>query len=373
MSLGFEQAGFTIRGAFDWEQRNVDTYNRNFPGEHAHKLDLFDASGAEIRKLSKVGDSEVDLVFGGPPCQGFSIGGAQDVEDERNKLVGSFARIVQQLRPKYFVMENVQGLVFDRAAPIARAFVTRVRKAGYEVVEPIQVLNAVDFGIPQRRRRVFFLGYRRDLPAPAYPTSQMPSDASVPTVWDAIGDLPVVDELEELFTNDVYTDALGTASAYASLLRGERRDPGDLSGRTVQRPEGLSGCSRTRHTKETIKRFKRTKPGNWEPISRYYRLARAGVAQTMRAGTGEDHGKHTAPRPIHPEHPRCITTREAARLHSYPDWFVFHATKWHGFRQIGNSVPPLLARAVALQIAGVLSKTRHTKPKSMQMTKQAGG
>ena len=104
------------------------------------------------------------------------------------------------------------------------------------------------------------------------------------------------------------------------------------------------------HTDLSKRRFLETRPGDTEPVSRFHKLDPEGVCNTIRAGTASDHGAFTSPRPIHPYSPRCITVREAARLHSYPDWFRFHVTKWHGFRQIGNSVPPLLARAVASKV-----------------------
>jgi DNA (cytosine-5)-methyltransferase 1 len=107
---------------------------------------------------------------------------------------------------------------------------------------------------------------------------------------------------------------------------------------------------RTVHTALSKKRFKATAPGATEEISRFLKLDPEGVCNTLRAGTASDHGAFTSPRPTHPFSPRCITVREAARLHSYPDWFRFHVTKWHGFRQVGNSVPPLLGKAVASEI-----------------------
>jgi DNA (cytosine-5)-methyltransferase 1 len=105
------------------------------------------------------------------------------------------------------------------------------------------------------------------------------------------------------------------------------------------------------------RRFAATAHGDTEPVSRFLKLDPDGVSNTLRAGTASDRGAFTSPRPIHPYSPRCITVREAARLHSYPDWFRFHVTKWHGFRQIGNSVPPLLARAVAAQVREALDAT----------------
>jgi DNA (cytosine-5)-methyltransferase 1 len=103
-----------------------------------------------------------------------------------------------------------------------------------------------------------------------------------------------------------------------------------------------------------MERFLHTTPGTTEPISRFYRLDAQGLSNTLRAGTGSERGAYTSPRPIHPFLPRVISVREAARLHSFPDWFRLHHTKWHGFRQIGNAVPPLLGRAVAAEIRKAL-------------------
>lgn len=124
----------------------------------------------------------------------------------------------------------------------------------------------------------------------------------------------------------------------------------------------LTSSLRTVHTPKSQKRFEKTPHGCVEEVSRFLKLDPGGYCNTLRAGTASDRGAFTSPRPIHPYTPRCITVREAARLHSYPDWFRFHVTKWHGFRQIGNSVPPLLARAVALQVVAALPKTLRPTP-----------
>jgi DNA (cytosine-5)-methyltransferase 1 len=172
-----------------------------------------------------------------------------------------------------------------------------------------------------------------------------------PVVRDAIRDLPILERFDYLFERDEYDRPLApTRNPFASLMRGLIEDPIDRSKRRKS-PSILTGCSRTRHSADTIRRFSATAEGSAEPISRYIRLAWNQIAPTIRAGTGADHGSHTAPRPIHPRIPRCISVREAARLHSLPDWFQFHGTRWHDFRQIGNSVPPLLARAVACMVA----------------------
>jgi DNA (cytosine-5)-methyltransferase 1 len=275
-------------------------------------------------------------------------------------LVLHFARLVRELRPKYFVMENVDGLMLEYAAPILRSFCLRIKRAKYHVVEPIQVLDAADFGVPQRRRRTFILGCRRGLALPTYPTRQGIVNGNAepyfPSVKDAIGDLPEIERFEELFESGELTAELGEPSHYARLMRGEIREAEDLSRDREVAIGVLTGCLRTVHSSTTVKRFRKTTPGCVEPVSRYYRLTMDGFAPTIRAGTNVDHGKHTAPRPIHPEKARCITVREAARLHSFPDWFQFHGTRWHAFRQIGNSVPPRLARGVAQAIRRVLSR-----------------
>lgn len=361
MSLGFEQAGFDVVAAFDRQEFNIATHILNFPNTRAFVRDLSRLDGCELRKLARVGRRNIDVVFGGPPCQGFSVGGRRDLADPRNQLVYHFARLVRQLRPKYFVMENVKGLMQGHARTVLESFLRRIKRAGYAVVEPIQVLNAEDYGVPQRRHRTFILGCRQGLALPSYPLREGFYDDNgrehFPNVRDAISDLPDIDSYMELFTEDQFPKNLRqTKNAYALLMRGELVAYDDISDRAEPDCTCLSGCLRTAHSAAIIKRFMKTPMGVAEPISRYIRLAWDDVAPTLRAGTGADRGSHTAPRPIHPEKPRCITTREAARLHSFPDWFRFHGTRWHDFRQIGNSVPPLLAKAVAKQIFASLDK-----------------
>jgi len=354
MSLGFEQAGFEVVAAFDFALHNVETHTKNFPKCAAFQRDLSIASGDQLRKDAKLGKKSIDVVFGGPPCQGFSEIGKRLMADPRNQLLFHFSRLVRELQPRYFVLENVEGLMMGDSEDLLDSFVLRVRRAGYAVVEPIQVLDAADFGVPQRRRRVFVLGFKQGETAPDYPSPSPFRNKRGriirPKVIDAIRDLEKLGNRTDLFDSDVFCGPLGIPSYYAKVLRGDVADTDDRSPPRKRNGEGLSGCLRTRHADEIIDRFSATLPGTTEAISRYYRLANDGVAPTLRAGTNIDHGSHTAARPIHPEQPRCITTREAARLHSFPDWFQFHPTRWHGFKQIGNSVPPRMARAVARSI-----------------------
>jgi DNA (cytosine-5)-methyltransferase 1 len=270
--------------------------------------------------------------------------------------------LVAELSPRYFVVENVEGILLGNAKDMLDEFVLRVERAGYCIVKPIRVLDAVEFGVPQRRRRVFILGYKEGLATPEYPRPPYTQDhrsstAAAPTVWDAIGDLPNIGKYRYLLKSHEYMGDLRTPSPYARILRGEASDPDDKSLERHVNGAGLGGCLRTLHTAKTIKRFANTKQGTYDEVSRFYRLARNGFAPTIRAGTGPERGSFMAARPIHPFQNRCITVREAARLHSFPDSFVFHPTKWHGFRQIGNSVPPRLARALAESVRRAINNT----------------
>lgn len=358
MSLGIEQAGFDVVAAVDAEKIHVDTYLKNFPSCNAQCVDLSGVSGEELRARTNIGNRHIDLVFAGPPCQGFSTIGKRQRGDPRNRLLYHLARLIVEFSPSYFVVENVPGIQLGGAKSILDKFVRDVEGNGYAVVKPIQVLDAAEFGVPQRRRRVFILGHRSNLPAPQYPEPlhwfDMDGEIDAPTVWDAIGDLPKVGKYRYLLEFDGYKGRLGTPSAYAKVLRGEVRDPEDKSSHPTRNGDGLTGCLRTIHTRDTVDRFDEVAPGDYDVVSRFHRLYGNGLALTLRAGTGPERGSYMAPRPIHPFQNRCITVREAARLHSFPDWFQFHPTKWHGFRQIGNSVPPLMARAVALSIASSL-------------------
>ena len=350
MSLGFEQAGFDVAAAVDIEKIHLDTHSKNFPTCRTWRADLSLATGSELRKQTGLEGKHIAVAFAGPPCQGFSLIGKRRPEDPRNLLLLDLARLIAELSPSYFVVENVAGLLLGEAKDVLSEFVRRSKCCGYSVVEPISVLDAAEFGIPQRRRRVFVLGYRNGLTAPVYPTPTHRRDGlhnEGPNVWDAIGDLPNITRYQYLLETGEYKGELGIPSDYASILRGEKQDPHDKSRHQSRNGNALSGCLRTAHTDETINRFKKTRQGTSEEVSRFYRLAKNGLAPTLRAGTGPAEGSFMAPRPIHPFQDRCITVREAARLHSFPDWFHFHSTKWHAFRQIGNSVPPLLARAVA--------------------------
>lgn len=356
LSLGFEQAGFDVVAAVEIDPIHCAVHHYNFPYCSTICASVVDLTGEEIRRRAGLGNEEIDCVFGGAPCQGFSMIGKRVFDDPRNQLVFHYVRLVRELRPKYFVFENVKGLTVGKHRQFLTELIEALAQAGYNVLLPYRVLNAADYGVPQDRRRLFLIGSRKDQVVPDYPTP-----AARVTVKEAIGDLPDADDFGQLvFADSVYAK-FETESVYARRLRGFDVDPEDFSYPREFDPNILTSSLRTEHTDASRKRFLETEHGKTEPVSRLYKLDPDGVCNTLRAGTDSARGAFTSPRPIHPHHPRVITVREAARLHSYPDWFRFHVTKWHGFRQIGNSVPPLLGRAVASRIVRALG-IEPTKP-----------
>jgi DNA (cytosine-5)-methyltransferase 1 len=360
MSLGFEQAGFDIAAAVEIDPIHCATHEYNFPHTATICASVIDLTGAEIRRRSKLGDQDIDVVFGGAPCQGFSLMGKRAFDDPRNQLVFHYVRIVQELSPKYCVFENVKGLTLGQHAQFLEELIVALDDAGYDILTPYQVLNAADYGVPQDRRRLFLVGTRKGLKSPKYPEVNL----NRTTVWEAIGDLPNADDFAVLSHNSVVPTQWKTTSSYGRKLRGLELDPNNYG---YQRKFDLNllTCSPlTEHTQLSQDRFAATLPGKTEKVSRFRKLEPSGLCNTLRAGTDSARGAHTSPRPIHPVFPRVITVREAARLHSYPDWFRLHSTKWHGCRQIGNSVPPLLARAVASEII-IAQGIKPTKPKKI--------
>jgi DNA (cytosine-5)-methyltransferase 1 len=347
MSLGFEQAGFDVVAAVEIDPIHCATHEYNFPSTTTICASVVNLTGAEIRHRAKLAAfQDIDVVFGGAPCQGFSLMGKRAFDDSRNQLVFHYVRLVKELNPKYCVFENVRGLTLGKHSQFLAELIAALGKIGYDILTPYQVLNAADYGVPQDRRRLFLIGTRQGLTAPSYPE---PHPNRV-TVWEAIGDLPNSDLFEELKTTDVVSTTWETVSSYACKLRCLGIDHQNYSYQRRFDRQLLTCSGRTRHTQLSQERFTTTLQGRTEPISRFHKLEPDGQCNTLRAGTDSTRGAHTSPRPIHPYWARVITVREAARLHSYPDWFRLHSTKWHGCRQIGNSVPPLLARAVASEI-----------------------
>lgn len=371
MSLGFEQAGFDLVAAVEIDPIHAAVHSRNFPQCKTICKSVAHTSGAEIRVLADIGDREVDVVFGGAPCQGFSMIGQRALDDPRNKLVKEFLRLVVELQPRHFVFENVKGITVGKHRAFLDELISAFQSAHYDVVFDWKVLNAANYGVPQDRRRLFLLGSRRGQALPAYPApvTRLPNEKGdlpvVPTSSDALGDIPDAESFEELISGDAVKVQWGAPSDYARSLRGLTNDANGFGYPRNWDPAWLTSSLRTDHTQVSRERFRATEVGTVEPVSRFFKLAPDGVSNTLRAGTDSQRGAFTSPRPIHYAYSRCITVREMARLHGYPDWFRFHSTKWHGARQIGNSVPPPLARAVAGAIMKALGQTPDRPAKSL--------
>lgn len=349
LSLGFEQAGFDVAAAVEIDPIHCATHEFNFPQTKVICASVVDVTGESIRAGAGIGEQDIDVVCGGAPCQGFSLIGKRAIDDPRNQLVFHYVRIVRELQPKFFVFENVKGLTQGPHKKFLDELIESLTDAGYKVLKDYKVLNAADYAVPQDRKRLFLLGARADVSLPTYP---VPRGAT--TVRQAICDLPNVDQFPELLTADQVKVQFVTDSPYARSLRGLDDDQKNFGYAREFDASLLTSSWRTEHAKASSKRFAATEYGRIEPISRFRKLHPDGLCNTLRAGTDTARGAFTSARPIHPVFARVITVREAARLHSYPDWFRFHVTKWHGFRQIGNSVPPLLGRAVAQQIVNAL-------------------
>lgn len=376
MSLGFEAAGFEILVAVDNNPIHAATHEWNFPLTRSICADVEALSAEDILIMAKSHwmtqhpdepwPGDIDCLFGGPSCQGFSEIGRRNPADQRNTLLAAFARLVATIRPKYFVMENVPGLLAPANGQLLNETLEILAEANYSLsADGPFILNANDFWVPQARRRVFIVGSRNDMAL-----AEIPSTAGVNvTVGEALDDLRCL----ERYTSLTMVDSVQLSewaveqidrggSAYSRALRnGPDLDHGSYGlGYDRRWNRSVMTCSgRTVHRKDIVERFRGTSQGSEETISRLPRLRADGLAPTLRAGTGRDHGSFTSARPIHHVYPRVITVREAARLHSFPDWFQFHVRKWHGFQQIGNSVPPFLAKAVAQSIMSALGYSPH--------------
>ena len=357
LSLGFEQAGFDVVAAVEIDPVHCAAHKFNFPKTAILPRPIETLSAGDIAIAAGLDGRRVDCVFGGAPCQGFSMIGHRALDDPRNRLAREFVRIVAELDARAFVFENVKGLTVGRHRGFLEELVEEFARAGYEVRAPWRVLNAGNFGVPQYRERLFLLGARKGTALPDYPepTTNVPGARrrignlpDGPTCGDALGDLPDADGFEALACSDsVGVKDFGVPSAYAARLRCLANDAWHCGYAREWDPTVLTSSARTKHTDISCRRFRETEPGATEPISRFFKLSEKGVSNTLRAGTDGARGAFTSPRPIHYRFERCVTVREMARLHGFPDWFRFNATKWHGARQIGNAVPPPLARAVA--------------------------
>lgn len=329
MSLGFEQAGFNVVFANEFDEEIANSYVRNHPNA---KMIVGDIRDLDIPKTFGALSGKVDVVIGGPPCQGFSQKGSRKtIHDDRNFLFRNFVAVVEYLKPTYFVMENVPNLLTSENGLFKRELTELFEALGYAVTA--EVLNAADFGVPQNRRRAIIIG-KKGADGLKHP---VPTGEDI-TVWDAISDLNYLESGEGANTSEYLLPA---KSNYQLVLR---------EGSTK-----LRNHQATRHSKIAIERMTMVPPNCTEKVlpeehrtksiysGTWTRLNSEGKSPTIttRFDTPSS-GQFT-----HPYLHRALTVREAARIQSFPDSFEFTGTKMSQMRQVGNAVPPKLARCIA--------------------------
>lgn len=360
MALGFESCGFDIVASVEIDPVHSLVHHYNFPYGVTICRDIAELSSQELLTAiqQKGFKTDIDLVVGGSPCQGYSHMGRRALDDPRNQLIFEYARIVFEVQPKYFIFENVPGMATGRHQKFLQELMTKFQQNNYSIVEPIQILDASLYGAPQKRKRLILIGYRNDMPKPHYPAPTHQDSPSFVSSGDR--------ELLPLTTVGCAISDLSTIPVFIGSDYGISTDKLDYSGFRKSfdvQPQGeyslchirshhqiVWGHLGSQHIPETIRRFTNTSPGKVDKVSRFLKLAPNGLSNTLRAGTDRSRGAFTAPRPIHYLHPRCLSIREAARLHTFPDWFQFHRKIWHGFREIGNAVIPLLAKSLGTEI-----------------------
>lgn len=345
--LGAKRAQFEISVSIDNDSQTTKTHRKNLPRSPLWEKDVLNIEKGELCRILGVRKGEIDGIIGGPPCQGFSFIGRRDISDPRNQLFVRFFEIVNDVEPRFFLAENVLGILSNQNAELVEHALTKVLKK-YEVLSPMR-LDASMYGVPTTRERAFFYGYLPDKINPVNPEDFTPFSPQRVYVKDALKGLPLEINPNWIREEDGWrkTEKL-LEGWYGSKVYDQIPDGvGDKEAIMRLNNHGeVSGCLGTRHSQEVITRFSEIVPGKVDPVSRCYRLDYKGFCPTIRAGTNKDKGSYQSVRPIHPSEDRVITPREAARLQGYPDWFQFHPTKWHSFRQIGNSVSPILAEHI---------------------------
>lgn len=346
LSLGAARAGFDVSSSVEIDKIASSAHAINFPSCKHIKRSTATLTGDEIKKLTQT--KNFAGVIGGPPCQGFSTMGHRQKDDYRNCLFAHFFRLVSEIDPAFFIAENVPGILDDNFTSLRNMAFEKVEKR-FRLLPPITIV-ASDFGAPTSRKRVFFIGYNANKIGPLSEHMFLPNSTYKPVfVQEALEGLP----------RRIFASWQSAEQGWRSIdrpmndrfgIRLKAKIPekvGDENAiRRLLKFNEVSGFLGTYHSAEVKKRFSIVKPGKTDPISRFPRLDPNGFCPTIRAGTDKKRGSFQAVRPIHPTQDRVITPREAARLQGFPDWFQFTSTKWHSFRQIGNSVSPIVAERV---------------------------
>ena len=346
-SKGFEQAGFDIKLGIDIWQDAVTTYKENFPNAATIVGDISTLTGDDLLSAAGLTADEVDVIIGGPPCQGFSLSGKRMLDDPRNILYKSFVRMVSTIQPRAFVMENVPGLVKLFNGQVKEQVIEDFTNIGYKV--KMSQLTACDFGVPQARTRVFFVGINTKksekctytFPIPSYGNGKKP----YVTCEDALSDLDFIGDTRLIPEESKYE--LPAVTDYQKFMR--------------KNSNILLNHVTTIHTEKTREIIAMVPDGgNYKDLPKeLWSTRKVHIAWTrMDSGkpcftidTGHNHHFHYRAN-------RVPTVRESARIQSFPDDFRFIGIKTSQLKQVGNAVPPLLAQAVAESITKALEEEK---------------
>ncbi len=348
-SKGFEQAGFKICMGIDLWKDATTTYQYNFPDAIVLNKDSAEVDGNFILQASGLKKEEVDVIIGGPPCQGYSVSGKRLIDDDRNKLYKNFVRIVSELQPKVFVMENVPGLVRLFGGVFGKQIQEDFSGIGYDV--KLKILSSENYGVPQKRSRVIFVGINKSFFGEnveyVYPLPFMWEGSVFPplTCKDAISDLDFIPDDKVLGEDIPYK--LSPKNDYQKKMR-----KGSAS---------ILNHSATIHTQKTKDIIKMVPDGgNYKDLPKeLWDTRKVHIAWTrmnsqrpcFTIDTGHNHQFHYSAN-------RVPTVRESARIQSFPDTFRFIGIKTSQLKQVGNAVPPLLAEAIARSVLDILEKRR---------------
>ena len=344
MSVGFQEAGFSIVQAVEEDLRVATTYRHNHRNTDVVQEDLRTVDPKAIMRKLALRPGDLTAIIGGPPCQGFSESNrrTRTLDNPRNHLYQQFLDVVDVMRPAWFVLENVAGLRTLGGGEVLQAIIGGAKDFGYKA--ECRELNSAEFGVPQVRRRVFVIGNRLGISIPFLEATHGPEKQPLVSVWAAIGDLPLLRNGDETDVLPYRADA--TLSAYQVMMRSKTN--GVVQGNLV-----------TCNADYVLQRYKCIKPGqNWEAIPHkllrnykdytrchtgiYFRLKRNEPSKVI--------GNFRKNMLIHPTQSRGLSVREAARLQSFPDSYEFLGSIGFQQQQVADAVPPLLAAAVARAI-----------------------
>lgn len=370
---GARLAGWKVVCTVESDVHACLTHAANFDEVALFKGDItrfLQDTQAGVPTLDELVARKIDVVYGGPPCQGFSQIGPRNLDDSRNRLYEEFVRVVRLLQPRAFVMENVPNMVAMKNGHFRTKILDAFREAGYARTAILQVV-ASDFGVPQHRRRVFVFGIRDRLPFVgkfaeiAQALIEREKADSTVTVREALSDLP-----ETVSEDDgplPYPKKPG--GRYSDFQKLVRLDwDHELLTSADKRSNLSEDALHNHHTKGIEARRKKIlaaiRPGargdslpaalwNGTRGHKWRRLDPDKPSYTILAQMHRDLSEW-----IHPTYDRWITVREAARLQSFHDGFVFYGSEWQQLKQVGNAVPPLMGRAVARAVTGLLDATR---------------